>query len=297
MSFRVRPVGRAVTPKSTMFSVPIGEMTLTRFSYGIEVDLDSFDADAGKVLVLTTLRGATRHVTANAAEQEVTARQTYVTDCSRADYRLIADPDHLQLNLTIPHGLLADLALRWWGHVPDDRLWRHGCVVGGEGSPWLALLAYASRTAAAAPDAVSSGRIGEHLEEMIGAQLLEDWARRAQLDLESRPAVTAPRYVRLAAQYAHEHARELPTVLDLAQIAGVSARALSGAFGKYLNMTPRSYLIEQRLQGVYRDLSSGHTTVSATARNWGYVNLGVFASSYRRRFGELPSETLARRTA
>lgn len=295
MPFDVRPVGRGITPASSMFSVSIGDVVMTHFSYGVEVDLADFDPDAGNVLVLTTLRGWTRHSATDTAVAELSSGETFVVDCSRVDYRLVADPDHLQLNLTIPHRLLADLALRWWGHVPDDRLWRHRCVIGGPGSPWLALMAYAARTASVAPDAVATGRVGLHLQEMIGAQLLDDWARRADLDLTTSSRVAAPGYVRHATRYIDEHAQDLPTVAEIARAADISVRALSGAFGRYLGMSPRAYLIEQRLQGVYRDLLGGAPTVASAARSWGYVNMGVFAGAYRRRFGESPSATLARR--
>lgn len=44
MSFDVQPVGRNITPASSMFSVPIGDITMTHFRYGgVEVDLQNFD--------------------------------------------------------------------------------------------------------------------------------------------------------------------------------------------------------------------------------------------------------------
>ncbi|NKS70865.1 AraC family transcriptional regulator, partial [Rhodococcus hoagii] len=142
MPYSVRPVGRGLVPASDMFSVKIAEMTLTRFSYGIPVALSEFEPEAGNVLVLTTLNGRTRHEVTTKSSVDLRSGQTFVVDCSRVDYGFAADADHLQLNLTIPHRLLADFALRWWGRAPDDRLWRHKCVVGGPGSPWLALLDY-----------------------------------------------------------------------------------------------------------------------------------------------------------
>ncbi|WP_072809492.1 AraC family transcriptional regulator [Rhodococcus zopfii] len=294
MSFDVQPVGRNITPASSMFSVPIGDITMTHFRYGVEVDLQNFDPDAGNVLVLTTLQGWTRHAAGTRHETELTVGETFVADCSRVDYRLAAAADHLQLNLTIPHRLLSDLALQWWGRVPDERLWSHRCAIGGPKSPWLALLTYATRTASVAPAAVATGRIGRNLQEMILAQLLDEWSHSAGVDLTDSPTIAAPGYVRTAVQYIEDHAKDLPTVADTAQAAGISARALNGAFNKYLGTSPRAYLIERRLQGVYRALTAGAPSVSSVAREWGYVNMGVFAAAYRRRFGENPSETMAR---
>lgn len=291
MNFDARPHGRRITPSSSMYSVTIGEVVMTHFTYGIPVELDSFAVDSGNILVLTTLAGNTRHAGLR-SRTELTCGQTYVVDCAHSPYRLEADAGHLQLNLTVPHRLLTDLALRWYGQAPDSRLWSRPCVVGGSGSPWLSLLDYATRTAAANPAAVATGPAGRQLEEMLVAQLLGDWARQAGIDLSESHSVPAPGYVRTAVHYIDHHARELPTVSEIAAVAGVSARALSGGFTKYLGMSPRAYLIERRLRGVRRELADGATSVASVAHAWGYVNLGSFADAYRRRFGEYPSQTL-----
>jgi transcriptional regulator GlxA family with amidase domain len=95
------------------------------------------------------------------------------------------------------------------------------------------------------------------------------------------------------------NAASLPTMAEVASAVGTSVRALSGAFSRFRGMTPGAFLREQRLQGVHRDLlvadpASG-ATVSAIAFRWGYLNLGDFAGLYRKRFSELPSQTLQRR--
>lgn len=291
MNFEARPQGRRVAPSSSMYSVSIGEVVMTHFTYGIPVELDEFAIDSGNILVLTTLRGHTRHAGLR-SRTEVTGGQTYVVDCAHSPHRSEADAAHLQLNLTIPQRLLTDLSLRWHGEVPDSSLWSVPCVVGGPGSPWLSLLDFATRTAAADPVAVTSGPVGRHLEELLVAQLLGDWSRLAGIDLSKTRSVAAPGYVRTAVHYIDEHVRDLPTVSEIAAIAGVSVRSLSGSFAKFVGMTPREYLNERRLRGVRRELADGATTVASVAHAWGYVNLGSFAAAYRHRFGENPSQTL-----
>ncbi|QBJ95441.1 AraC family transcriptional regulator [Rhodococcus sp. ABRD24] len=295
MPYEVRPVGRSLAPASSMFSAKIGEMTLTRFCYGVPVTIGEFAPEAGNILVLTTLAGWTRHAVTAKSSVDLTIGETFVADCSRVDYRLDADAAHLQLNLTVPHRMLADLALSWWGWVPDDRLWRHKCVIGGPGSPWLALMEYVTRTLSGSRDLVDHERVGVNLQELIAAQLLADWAAGAGIEPTSTSGVRAPGYVRRAVRYIEDNAQDLPTVSEVAGSVGVSVRALSGAFREYLGITPRDCLREQRLQGVRRELSaSTTTTVAAAAGAWGYVNMGVFAAAYRRRFGENPSDTLSR---
>lgn len=92
-----------------------------------------------------------------------------------------------------------------------------------------------------------------------------------------------------------ESAPESPyTVGDLARVAGVSARSLQSAFHRDLGVSPMEYLRQVRLERARKDLQSGRGLVSEVAYYWGFTNLGRFATYYQRRFGELPSATVAR---
>ncbi len=57
MPYVVRPLGVGLSPRSSMYSTKIGDITVTRFSYGIPVSVGDFSSDAGNALVLTTIRG------------------------------------------------------------------------------------------------------------------------------------------------------------------------------------------------------------------------------------------------
>lgn len=302
MPYRVLPIGQAIKPHATMHSSRIGELTLTRFGYGVAVSIDDFSPEAGNALMLTTIRGNARHWTQRSVTDDTAAGESFIADCSRVDYRIDLDPDHLQLNLTIPHAVLERMAQQWFGFVPDDQFWKHKCVIGGVGSSWLSLLEYTVRCVAEAPDHVAEGRMGAHLEQSLCVHLLREWAGRAAqagFDFQSPMNRIAPRYVRAAEEYMSANAANLPTMAEVASAVGTSVRALSGAFSRFRGMTPGAFLREQRLEGVRRDLlatdpASG-TTVSAIAFRWGYLNLGEFAGTYRKRFSELPSQTLQRR--
>ncbi|QRE82322.1 AraC family transcriptional regulator [Rhodococcus ruber] len=295
MPYRVRPSGRLLHPRSSMFSASIGDIVLTRFRYGIPVTVDRLSAEAGNILVLTTIRGHARH-RVGAGEVEVDSGATFVANCSRIEHRVDFDDEHLQLNLTVPHRLVADLADRWFGVVPDDRLWQHKCVVGTGSSGWNTLLAYAVRAIRADPVRIAQGRPGAHLQELLLGHLVTEWAAAAGVALDPGEPPAAPAYVRHAERYIREHAADLPTVSEVAAAVGVSVRALSGAFRRHLDTTPNRYLTDVRLRHIRDELSipSAECTVSAVAARWGYVNMGVFAAAYRRRFGENPSRTLAR---
>jgi transcriptional regulator GlxA family with amidase domain len=60
-----------------------------------------------------------------------------------------------------------------------------------------------------------------------------------------------------------------------------------------------TYLQSVRLDRAHESLRRAdptRLTVSAVAHRWGFAHLGRFASAYRLRFGEPPSETLRKHT-
>ena len=160
------------------------------------------------------------------------------------------------------------------------------------GSSWLALMDYVVRAIAESPDAMSGERLGARVQELIAAQLLDEWATQAGLQLGVDVASAEPAYVRSAEEYIDTFARSVPTASEIAAAVGVSVRALTAGFRRYRDTTPGQRLRARRLEGVRSELlRSDGKTVSEIANAWGYVNLGMFAAAYRKRFGELPSET------
>jgi AraC-like DNA-binding protein len=296
MPYTVTPVGKNLRPKSIMYATNINRIVVTRFSYGVPIYLDNFDPAHGKIIVLTTLRGHLTH-SVGASDSAITARgESFVADCSRAEYWLEGDAQHLQINLTIPHDVVAEVARSWFDATPDERLWREMVKFGGGDSSWMALLEYAARLLSEAPEKLAGGRIGAHLEEAICVELLRNWAGVAKVSLTREPCGAAPRHVKWAENFIRAEAAKAPTIAEIANEAGVSVRALSDAFRRFRNTTPGAFLREQRLQGV-RDalLAAGPgETVASIASCWGYVNFGMFARAYQQRFGELPSKTLGR---
>ncbi|MDR3469253.1 MAG: AraC family transcriptional regulator [Xanthobacteraceae bacterium] len=95
--------------------------------------------------------------------------------------------------------------------------------------------------------------------------------------------------------YLKTHWNEPATVDKLAQIANVGARSIFRYFKQVHGATPLDFMKTLRLQEVRRGLLRPHdaTSVSSEALRCGFNNMGHFAKDYRRKFGELPSETLA----
>lgn len=86
-------------------------------------------------------------------------------------------------------------------------------------------------------------------------------------------------------------------VADLAGEVGVSARTLQESFQREQGITPLEHVRRTRLERAHADLLAAdptRTTVTDVAGRWGWFHLGRFATAYRLRFGETPSQTLAR---
>ncbi len=296
MPYTVTPRGKLLKPDATMYSAKVGRVIVTRFSYGVPIHLNEFDPAAGNILVLNTLRGRLRHHYDASGPAETGPGDSFVVDCSRTDYWLDGDDQHMQLNLTIPHDVMAETAHRWFGFVPDNRLWTRRIGFGGTGTSWLALLEYVARSIQADSAQAADGRMGRHLEEMLCVELLNAWAKGVGIDLDTEARSAAPHYVRRAEAIMEEEARNAPTICEVASRVGVTARTLSEGFRRFRGISPRDFLRDRRLDGLRKDLMAARPgqSVTSVSADWGYVNFGNVASLYRKRFGELPSQTLGR---
>lgn len=294
MPYKVTPLGSARTPDSVLDAARIGHFTLSRFKYGIPVNIKDFSPEAGTGMVLTTLRGTARHWAEANAFSDTGVGDAYVVDNSRTHYWVDFDENHLQVNLTFEHDALATLHERWFKHRADERMWSHKFRFGGSRSSWVALLSYVCQCITYMPEAVQSGPLGRHLEEMIGIHLLTEWRLQAESPTPNTEHRMAPGHVLAAERYIRDNAQFAPTLSELARAANISVRTLSNSFREYRGCTPMESLREQRLQGVRAELllASGTATVHSLATQWGFANLGLFAHMYQRRFGELPSATL-----
>ncbi len=294
MPYQVEPLEKSSRPDATMYSTKIGSITVTKFGYGVPVHLSDFAPEAGNILVLTTLQGMLRHGLDAKNCITTVSGESFVADCSRTAYWLDGDLQHLQYNLTVPHAKMEVAALDWFGFVPDDRLWTSKVKFGGGHSAWWAFLVYLMRAIAEISVQKEPSRFTAYLEQSICMQLLINWTEQANIDFSSETLFAAPRYIQRAEEYMKAHAQDAPTLAEVARSAGVSVRALSGAFKRHRGTTPYAFLREQRLLGIRSTLqqSDGNLTISSIVSDWGYSNFGVFAKAYKERFGELPSETL-----
>ncbi len=114
----------------------------------------------------------------------------------------------------------------------------------------------------------------------------------------SRPLRLRDRAVNKAVHCIRDSGHVPLAMSDLCRMAKASERTLEYGFRERFGMTPKSYLLKYRLNGVHRQLRAAHpakTKIVDWANQWGFWHMGQFAADYRKLFGELPSETLKRR--
>src|SRR5262245_11353128 len=116
-------------------------------------------------------------------------------------------------------------------------------------------------------------------------QLVEDFLRLQPHDmsdfLEEKPASVPPRHLRRAVDFMRANASTPLTVADLADVAGVSPRALQLAWKAAYGLSPMQALSQERLRRVRHDLrcSEEVASVAETAIRWG---LAIWAASPQR---------------
>jgi transcriptional regulator GlxA family with amidase domain len=101
--------------------------------------------------------------------------------------------------------------------------------------------------------------------------------------------------VRQAEAFLNAHIGESVPITQLSAAIGVKPRRLRLAFHAVRGMSPLRCAVRTRLALVRRALShpgTARTTVTAVATDYGFLELGRFAGTYKAVFGETPSATL-----
>jgi transcriptional regulator GlxA family with amidase domain len=140
--------------------------------------------------------------------------------------------------------------------------------------------------------------IAEQLRSCVLSGLLLSVPHKYHDELIGPATAGPPRAIRRAVEAIHDEPERSFSVTDLARIANMSVRSLQEGFRRHVGSAPMTYLQSVRLDRAHESLRRADpacVTVSAVAHRWGFAHLGRFASAYRLRFGEPPSNTLRKR--
>ncbi|WP_417268744.1 helix-turn-helix domain-containing protein [Celeribacter sp.] len=276
-------------------SAKVGRIGITRTTFGKAalVKVDGFSG--APVIVATNIQGFSIPDLEGRENGVNGTDRSFVFDLSQSFHRSQLSCDNVQLQLAFSPKLLDEICFSWFGNVQNRETWQIKTRFGGRGTSWHACLNYVMRLISDTPHPLSDRNV-RHIEETLCANLLENWAAQAGINLSAEDRVIVPHIIRMAEDYMIEHAADAPTLTEVAGALDISVRNLTMNFKKFRGCTPGQFLREQRLKAAQRELlvADRDQTVSQIAKSLGYIHMGEFAKAYRERFGELPSDTLKR---
>lgn len=147
------------------------------------------------------------------------------------------------------------------------------------------------------PSAINQAQFRKRIEEDMTVALIH-----ALSFVEDKACLSAPRektlkiWERIDLILRKTDGYLLP-INELCRAVGVSERTLRRIFHERYLVSPKSFMIKARLNGVRSDLKKrpfNEVNIADIANNWGFWHIGQFAKDYRFLFGELPSDTQRR---
>ncbi len=204
--------------------------------------------------------------------------------------------DCVSLVLSVPAERLRGLARQSWPVIDTAgmRLEPLMQLCSGSGHSFANTLGLIAQEIAMPDSAYNRGLTSRMLEQTLLLSLLS-----AQLTAAAQAAPTpACDYMLCALDVIGRRCGDELGIADLAAAAGVSPRTLQYGFRERFGVGPLTYLKQYRLRKIHDTLrcaSPASCTVGDVAARWGFYHGSAFAHSYRKLFGELPSQTLASR--
>lgn len=295
---RLDLVGRSRHLDARMNTRRIARVTANYVSYGADIliepgELGSFFVVQVPVTGYSHVRCGREDVLSTPLLASVVSpteplRMRWSADCAKLILRLerSAVEDHLSEMLDAP--------------LPDPvRFALSMDVSAGYGRSWLAMFRMFVDEIDRGDNSLVNHRLGvAGVEDVLirGLLLAQPHNYSHRLADTARPEVPS-RAVTVARDLIENHPEWEHSLTSLAGEAGVSTRALQKGFVRHLGVGPKEYMTNVRMQRAHSDLRSMQrdtVTVRQIAVRWRLGHTGRFASEYRKRFGEFPSETLSR---
>ncbi|MBA4021596.1 MAG: AraC family transcriptional regulator [Gordonia sp.] len=266
-------------------TVDLGPVRIARIGWGAEVSVET--DHPGAYAVNIPLRGRLESRTARDSVVSTPGLATvnppdtptlitrWSSACTIVGVRIDRDHLHRELNRMMAR--------------PDIRLPAQIDLRGSAGAGWLRMV-HAIHSEAGDDELWQNPVVAQQLSGALTTALVLAAVGESEADQQQ----IRPRIVTRVVDAIHADPSRAWTATDMADAAGVSVRRLQEGFREYVGMSPREYLNDVRLARVNRELSDPGAGMSVTdvAMKWGFTHTGRFAATYRRKYGESPSDTL-----
>lgn len=139
-----------------------------------------------------------------------------------------------------------------------------------------------------------SRHVLEDLERNLLTNLLYSFNHNYLETLQAQEIQAAPKHVKQAEDYILKNLKEPISIEKLVKVTGVSQRSIFNGFKSFRGTTPMKFILQSRLEKVRAELMdpTQNKTVTDIAIKWNFTQLGRFSVSYKKVYGESPSETL-----
>jgi AraC-like DNA-binding protein len=273
--------------------IQLGPLTVGQLTFARPVSLVAAELDAYHVSIPTTGRMHTRH---GSHELVATPSTGAVFGPGKPTY-VLHDAGSAELAVKIERNALEGELAGLLGHPVDGPIDLPPAMdlLAGPGYSWCRLIRLLRDELDHSESLIYQPLIAEQVRSSVFVGLLLSVPHRYRDELTAPAAAGPPRAIRRVMDAIHDQPERPMSVGDLARIAGTSVRSLQEGFRRHVGCAPMTYLQQVRLsraQEALRRADPLRVTVSAVAHRWGFAHLGRFASAYRARFGESPSETL-----
>ncbi|GAA4956470.1 helix-turn-helix transcriptional regulator [Actinoplanes utahensis] len=273
--------------------IQLGPLTVGHLTFARSGTLDVAEVDAYHVTLPTA--GLVR---ARYAGQELTATPATALAFRPGDrIQLRHEPNTTEYDVRIESWALEAELTALLGHAIDGTIDLPPAfdLTAGPAHSWSRLIQLLGNELDHPSSLIREPLIAEQLCGSVLSGLLLSVPHRYHEELVAPAAVGPPRAIRRVLAAISDEPEHAFTVSEMAAIAGMSIRSLQSGFRRHVGDAPMAYLQQVRLTRAHEQLrhsEPAEATVATVAHRWGFTHLGRFASAYRKRFGESPSETL-----
>lgn len=285
--------GKNTKLATRLHHIPINQLSLNRLCYGGDVTVAPSAPEEDNFLITLPIHGAAQFHYGNSSAEVAPHRGAIVGPYR--EFRFDIDGKFDQIVLRLDRRRVEAVCASLSG-AETLRPVNFELALTDMPSFWDKLLE-AAASLSSSKAALSHPRLFVHLEELIIETLLlaqpNNFTSAVSNDGDGAPS----RQVRRAMDYMREHIADPIRISEVARHCGLSLRGLQIGFQRDLGVPPRQWLRMQRLERIHAILSTaphGSVTVTEVAVQWGFFHLGEFAAHFKARFGEKPSEVLAK---
>jgi AraC-like DNA-binding protein len=162
-----------------------------------------------------------------------------------------------------------------------------------EGKSWLNAVNFIKQQLELPLIPKAAASLLRQLEQTLCLMLLNLTRHNYQKRLLQDTNVIIPKSINRARDYIQKNIHQPISLENLAEVTGVASATLNKHFSHFVGQSPMKYVRNKKLAAVHEllHLNSRNISVTDVALMFGFNHLGRFAEYYKRRYGELPSET------